>query len=400
MRYSGLGLRMVGALAAQALAGLFLYYRNPLTSTTKTNLQSPTKHGISPEVASPPHRPHGLLRLDYTNLELRSPLAKLWHRHQNECALPVADFKYRNRYGLGSDLHVWTQALCNAVQANVRIRTEDPWIYVDTDACSTTMSPTNSSATSAMGCYFPHAEPICPDDHKDGSAAGRPKLYTGNGMVSRGDCLHVLEENGNATFADVRSSGIEFLFSRLSSVVVREAERQLDALFGGPNSTSSAPDLLVTVHIRWGDKRREDRPRPVTEYVDAVHRLVAERRNDAAQGDPAVGIFLATEDPAAVEQFQQEAEKHGWLVFVDMYYQEFSNVRDASYNGNPRMAQNLQGRPGLVALASLLVAMQADDYVLTTSSNWSRLINELRKNVLNPRCHNCTRLVDLSPGEW
>jgi hypothetical protein len=392
-------LTVIGALAAQAVAVLLCYRTFSTTTTAATTSPSSTaKHGFSAEVSTPPHRPHGLLRLDYTHLDLRSPLAKLWHRHQNDCALPVADFKYRNRYGLGSDLHVWTQALCNAVQANVRIRTEIPWIYVDTEACPT------ANATSAMGCYFPHAEPSCPDDHKDGSAAGRPKLYAGNGMVSRGGCLQVLEENGNATFADVRSSGIEYLFSRLSPVVVREAERQLDALFGGPNASSAAspaPDLLVTVHIRWGDKKREDKPRPVREYVDAVQTLVAARRNDAAQGDPAaVGIFLATEDPAAVEQFQQEAEKHGWLVFVDMYYQEFSDARDGSYNGNPRMAQNLQGRPGLVALASLLVAMQADDYVLTTSSNWSRLINELRKNVLDPRCDNCTRLVDLSPGEW
>jgi hypothetical protein len=63
------------------------------------------------------------------------------------------------------------------------------------------------------------------------------------------------------------------------------------------------------------------------------------------------------------------------------------------------LAKKLKGRPGLVALASVLVAMQADDYVLTTKSNWSRLINELRKNVLDPRCGDCTRLVDLAPGE-
>jgi hypothetical protein len=55
---------------------------------------------------------------------------------------------------------------------------------------------------------------------------------------------------------------------------------------------------------------------------------------------------------------------------------------------------------GLVTLALLLVSMEANTFVLTTASNWSRLINELRKNVLDPRCNNCTLMVDLISDEW
>jgi hypothetical protein len=49
---------------------------------------------------------------------------------------------------------------------------------------------------------------------------------------------------------------------------------------------------------------------------------------------------------------------------------------------------------------SLLVAMEANYFVLTTASNWSRLMNELRKNFVEPRCNNCTLMVDLKYGEW
>jgi hypothetical protein len=162
------------------------------------------------------------------------------------------------------------------------------------------------------------------------------------------------------------------------------------------------------VRIRWGDKKREMELRPVQEYVDAVHRLVGSREGEEGGGDggdgvggPAsVGVFLATEDPQAAREFRRAAAARNWTVYLDAYYREFRGERLPGYNGNGRLARKLRGRPGLVALASLLVAVQADDYVLTTKSNWSRLINELRKNVVDPRCGNCTRLVDLARGEW
>ena len=72
----------------------------------------------------------------------------------------------------------------------------------------------------------------------------------------------------------------------------------------------------------------------------------------------------------------------------------------ASYNEAAHQARAGRGRPGLLALGSLLVAMEANDFVLTTSSNWSRLMNEIRISIIDPRCRNCTTLIDLNPGEW
>ena len=106
------------------------YSTSTSTSTTTTTTTATTKHtkeeasaqdGSSPPLDPDPNQNHNFhlhqLRFDYTDLQVRSPLAKLWQRHQNDCQLPAANFRYRNRYGLGSDLHVYTQALCNAVQA-------------------------------------------------------------------------------------------------------------------------------------------------------------------------------------------------------------------------------------------------------------------------------------------
>jgi tagatose-1,6-bisphosphate aldolase len=64
------------------------------------------------------------------------------------------------------------------------------------------------------------------------------------------------------------------------------------------------------------------------------------------------------------------------------------------------MMSQANGKNALESLGALLVAMESYGYVLTTGSNWSRLMNELRKNVVDPRCGKCTKMIDLLDGEW
>ena len=102
----------------------------------------------------------------------------------------------------------------------------------------------------------------------------------------------------------------------------------------------------------------------------------------------------------AVQEFQDAMPKT-WNLFLDQFYVEMLPYRVDEYNGSPKMAKRLGGRAGLVGLGSLLVAMEANDFVLTTASNWSRLMNELRKSILNTRCKNCTTMIDLrGMHEW
>ena len=64
---------------------------------------------------------------------------------------------------------------------------------------------------------------------------------------------------------------------------------------------------------------------------------------------------------------------------------------------SPIWATQSKGRAGLYTLIAVLIALEADSFVLTTTSNLSRLIDELRKNVVNPRCCWCTSMIDLRP---
>ncbi len=58
-------------------------------------------------------------------------------------------------------------------------------------------------------------------------------------------------------------------------------------------------------------------------------------------------------------------------------------------------ARSSDGRAGLESIASLLVSLESNRYVLTLGSNWSRLINELRMTVVDYRCGNCTKMINL-----
>jgi hypothetical protein len=351
------------------------------------------------------------LRHDWTNLPRYSILAHRIANMQNNCSIPIlGNFWYRNRFGLGSDLHVYSVAMCNALQMHqrVRVRTVLPWIWYDQQSCGDTDGTGNTENYSAMACYFPESEPAC---LHDGIQHPAVPIYAMNLTRPHGkitaSCTNVIEEWGHGSVATIRAATIEFLFTRVSNLIQDEAQRQLQTVFRGRDHV---PHNLITVHIRWGDKSDEMKLVPISKYIHAVQQILEQRKHDnqqildgknATADQEGVHIYLATEDPEALDQFMNEAPSD-WKIYVDQYYYELLPHRSngSMYNSIPQIAQILTGRPGVIALGSLLVAMEANDYVLTTASNWSRLMNEIRLNIVNPRCNNCTTMIDLNYGEW
>jgi hypothetical protein len=328
------------------------------------------------------------LRFDWGNLDLMSPFAKEMSAHQKNCSLPIAQLQQRNTVGLGSDLHAWTQAMCNAMEMKSRLWTPTPWISVGPNGTCN-----GGNAQSAMNCLFPDTELRCPQDvaltSSRGSKRKTPWIPLEVGSIMLPDlwgCNQTLSR-GNYTLVDVRRAGIEYLFSRITADVIYEAERYLKNMF-----PAGVPDNLLTVHVRWGDKIRGEMNRvSIESYTGAIQKLLKQQRPKHSP----VNIFLATEDPQAVQQFREAAELLNWTVYVDPYVEEMKPFYREGLNNNPKMTKELQGRPTISALASLLVSLEANYYVLTTKSNWSRMINELRLAVIDPRCGNCTVMRDL-----
>jgi hypothetical protein len=170
-------------------------------------------------------------------------------------------------------------------------------------------------------------------------------------------------------------------------------------IFGGNSSSEGGPPVqvppdLVTVHVRWGDKHVEMSPPSIAEYVQAVDQLTS--------NSSTASIYLATEDPRALEEFTSfcGTERPGWRIYHDVVLEDFVGMRpaDVSKIDSGTLTKATRGRAGLVALGSLLVALEARYFVLTGLSNWSTLMNQLRARIVDPRCGNCTEVVDLRPG--
>lgn len=320
-----------------------------------------------------------------------SPLAQDIETHMSNCSLPVATFHVDNDYGLGSHFMLWGQAYCNAHEIGHRIQTYNPdWLWLDQSYCSDELA-----RQSPFLCYFPDMEHRCDNDASSSSSSQTTPFPSAVNVTdprnNRQRCRRIQEDPSFLT--EFRAAAMEYIFRHVSPIVLQEAERQIGLLF----EEGVVPKDLITVHLRWGDKFWEMDLAPISEYLMAVSQLLEWQ---GCKDNSTAHIYLATEDPRAEREFRAAAPP-GWKIYTDLTVSELAaQFRPTKGNRASWTARNTQGRAGLVALASLLVALEANFYVLTTASNWSRVMNQLRQNVLDPRCGNCTRVVDLRPGEW
>jgi hypothetical protein len=306
-----------------------------------------------------------------------SRFARMIENHQTNCSMPLATHNFDNTFGLGSHLVLWGQAMCNVMQAKIRMRSFAPeWLWLDQQHCD--MEQANKSP---MLCYFPNSEYRCSPTE----VISTPRNVSDPRKVQK-HCE--LVKQSIEIRAEYRAAATEYFFQRASPLLIQEAKRQMGIVF--PEGV--APHDLITLHIRWGDKFWEMDLPSIQEYVDAVKLVLPENATTA-------NIYLSTEDPKAYKEFM-EGIPIGWNVYPDITLHEINAFRPKKGNRASWATRNTKGRAGLVALGSLLVAMEANKFVLTTKSNWSAMMDNLRTNIVDPRCGNCTQAVDLRPGVW
>ncbi len=327
----------------------------------------------------------GPLRREWRKNPPRSQLGKAILHTQSNCSAPVVVFPMDSRYGIGSYVGQWSEAMCVAWEHGMRLRSENAdWLWMDQTYCN--MSDV-ATRLSPWLCYFPKLEFLCEQV---------PTSYVTVGNTAARPCASRHERNHDSDFvAAFRAASLEYMFREVSPLVIREAQRQVGIIFG-PNG---APDDLITVHIRWGDKSDEMVLLGIQDYIDAAFKMIVD-----IMGRPknsTANIYLATEDPAAVKAFVNTAPPE-WKVYHDLVIDELDHFRPPSshYNAASIMAKNTRGRGGLVNMGALLVSLEANYYILTTTSGWSRMLNHIRRGILDPRCGNCTRVIDLKSENW
>ena len=169
-----------------------------------------------------------------------------------------------------------------------------------------------------------------------------------------------------------------------AAYIVRPNERTLHAIEEKKKliyPSRMIPPGTIAVHVRHGDKWKESELVDDARYIKLVEHLRAEASDELGLTH---NIYLSTEDEETVRSFRQFA---GWNVsythvqrFTDP---QFSTVEIADKVGKANEMLN--------SLVSLDLALQCDAFVITLSSNWCRLIDELRATV---RCKADRPLLD------
>ncbi len=137
----------------------------------------------------------------------------------------------------------------------------------------------------------------------------------------------------------------------------------------------------TAVHVRHGDKWKESELIENKQYLEVVEEL---HRQEGERWSLSRSIFLSTEDQATADFFQRLPDWDVTFTQVQRY-----TDRDVS----PMAFAERIGRSNemLNSLTSLDIALQCDAFVVTLSSNWCRLIDELRATV---RCKADHPLLD------
>lgn len=159
-----------------------------------------------------------------------------------------------------------------------------------------------------------------------------------------------------------RAQSISYIV-RPNARTLGELERRRGLVFGG----GDIEEGTISVHVRHGDKWKEMKLADDPTYLKAVEDLVTIRRGPTLKRK----IFLSTEDAATVNFFSKVKK---W----NTRWTNVSRVSDSTISPTSFAARIGWNEEFLNILLSLQLALECDAWVGQISSNWCRLIDELR----------------------
>lgn len=158
-----------------------------------------------------------------------------------------------------------------------------------------------------------------------------------------------------------------------AAYIVRPNKRTLGAIEERKKAIYPAitvPQGATAVHVRHGDKGMESPLVADDIYVDMLNSLYS---NYSEEWRLTRNVFLSTEDEATVEYFKGLQDWDATYTDVERFRDARSPMAHASKIGKSKELLN--------SLVSLDLALECDAFIMTLSSNWCRLIDELRATV-------------------
>jgi len=324
------------------------------------------------------------LKNQWNQGHLYSPLAKQLKNHLEnvDCSIPHNHFHF-TYYGLGGELHMWSQALCNALEKGTSLQQlNQSWSWNDKSLCpdSTYMQP--------LHCYFNiyNRCPFVPMNHRH-----KPPVISVSNSFDM--CPRWIQDDESRQH--FRAAAMEYIFSNVSDTVLNQTDHAILETFG----PAGIPENMVTIHIRAGDKVKEMNLVSDQVFIINIDYLIKKKIIPASPT-----IFVITENTESWHSFQRAVAEEIRPTWKLVRY-SYTHLNDTESEKLPAYnAQVTGGSSGLSSIISLLIGLEAKYFLLTTGSNWSRLLNELRQNVVDARCGNCTYMVDLNNsnryGNW
>ena len=330
------------------------------------------------------------LRHSWSGRSAHSQAARQLLARQSDCSKPQIKTVMTSS-GMGSDLHMWSESMHNAHLAGASLVVVGKWKWEDKHFCvaATEYVP--------LSCYFANTRPCPLNSVPLGSSASvRSPLFSN--LEESDPRLGIAE--GERIIQPRRTAAMELLFSNVSDTILDRTRHAATHIFGYTGS----PDQMITVHIRWSDKGREAKLQRIGKYIEAVTTLVKKHSIPSP-----VSIFVMSEDVSALAAFKQSANPN-WRIFHYDYDDpaaiashrtgEIDALKSSTTNEQKEELFYTFGKDktnvqGAWSLITLLLSLESQYFVLTTSSNWSRLVNELRESILDVDCDRCTDFVDL-----
>jgi glycoprotein 6-alpha-L-fucosyltransferase len=300
--------------------------------------------------------------------------------------------------GMGSNLHAFGQALALAIHLGriLVVYGHDPqMIWLDGNSCP---------GQESWECWFLPLSHCKPHNAGDVMIVGMAQLSFSEAfnIHSVPSAFHELLQCSPVKDAIFwfywwRAQSIAYIvrfnqhtrsmMNQMRAQVLHSVHGMQDKLHGA----DALPAGTIAAHVRHGDKGKEAKLFPFEDYHRQFERLASGDQTipvlyaEVAQSKETFTyprkkfegrtMFISTEDQAAIDQAKMKTQgDHSWTVFhcaidrpnVDVYTQ--------------RARKGVQ-KEVLEAFVNLELALEADAFVCTLSSNWCRLIDELRMTV-------------------
>mmetsp|Transcript_3379 Transcript_3379/g.9765 ORF Transcript_3379/g.9765 Transcript_3379/m.9765 type:complete len:428 (+) Transcript_3379:659-1942(+) len=285
--------------------------------------------------------------------------------------------------GIGSFLHQAGIALAGALELNRTLLFQDPddHVYLGDDYCKDLpamdscyfMPLSNCTA----GLSIPESMPAL--DFNDPTQTNERFLSEDSGFAPPQFLVPTMFNSLlNASNIPV-SRRYYWWRSQAAAYIVRMNPRTIKAVKALRNKYPQPPSLrnAISVHIRRGDKWKEADPISDAAYSSTAETLFNKSRVSC---DPSTclgrNVFLSTEDASAVEYFVKRTK---WGVhYVDNpdMWKPDKSLWATDYAKIVGPSNDMLG-----SLLNLQLALECSAWVGTLSSNWCRLIDQLRSTV-------------------